>query len=68
MSERSEEKERHKFHPAAIKEVAKEDIADDDLDYIKNMELDFADRAVDILDNINLSHLRIKRQIKPQSK
>ena len=55
-----EGEERHKFHPITIHGMTRteEDAADDEREYLKGVEKDFAGMAGDILERLDLSHLR----------
>ncbi|HTY91134.1 MAG TPA: hypothetical protein VMC84_08170 [Methanocella sp.] len=60
MIERGDGEERHKFRmitiPAAVREVEGAD--DAEKDYFKSIERDFEDTAGEVLERLNLSHLR----------
>ena len=62
MAGPGEGQERHKFYPIEIPRVngPEEDAGDIDREYFKTVERDFAGTAGDILERLNLSHMRKK--------
>jgi len=62
MADHGEGEERHKFHPITIHgtDRTEEDAINDEREYLKSVEKDFSGMAGDILERLNLSHLRRK--------
>ena len=61
FNERSEDEEKHKFHdlPKPEDHPVMDELASD-RDYVRSIEKEFAGQAENILDGLQLSHLRLR--------